>query len=163
MIPDLIKLSRAPWKVLPEGIHQATLAEVKMRFANNPKRRQLYWGFVTALNALKAAGVKDIYLDGSFVTDKPIPGDFDVCWDPSGVDPTLLDPVFLDFQNKRAKQKAKFNGEFFLYNSDAMLGGPSFLEFFQNEKNSGLRKGIVLIDISAESLGLPLAQQRVTQ
>jgi hypothetical protein len=39
-----------------------------------------------ALNDLRDAGCKRVYLNGSFVTSKDEPGDFDACWDPTGVD-----------------------------------------------------------------------------
>ena len=35
-----------------------------------------------------------VYLDGSFVSAKLIPGDFDACWDEDGVDFDSIDPVF---------------------------------------------------------------------
>jgi hypothetical protein len=55
------------------------------------------------MTQLKAAGCRTIYIDGSFVTSKQKPGDFDACWEDNGVDikylesiaPTLLLP-FLD-------------------------------------------------------------------
>ena len=48
-----------------------------------------------------------MYLDGSFVTAKEFPSDFDGCWDPDGVDGAKLDPVLLVYDNLRAAQKAK--------------------------------------------------------
>lgn len=150
MIPDLISLAGAPWKVLPEGIHQATLDEVEAYFAYNATRRHQFEGLVRALTSLKSAGVLQVFLDGSFVTGKPIPGDYDACWDPTNVDIAFLDPVFLDFANKRARQKTKYLGEFFLASHNAIQGGPTFLDFFQQEKHTGLKKGIILIDLSTE-------------
>jgi len=93
------------WNVLPPGIYNATLEEIEQRFATSEKRRTLFEGFRSAALALHTAGCQAIFLDGSFITDKPEPGDFDVCWDPVGVDPTKLDPVFLDFDNRRKRQK----------------------------------------------------------
>src|SRR3546814_2730258 len=108
MIPDLIELaSPCPWAVLPPGIHDTSLAEVEARFATTPHRKWLFDGFVRMAQALAAAGCQYVYLDGSFVTAKPHPGDFDGCWDHVGVDPAKLDPVFLDFSKKREAQKAK--------------------------------------------------------
>jgi hypothetical protein len=52
-------------------------------------------------------------LDGSFVTTKERPGDFDACWDIRFVDDAVLDPTFLDFSQGRAAQKRRFLGEFF--------------------------------------------------
>ena len=43
------------------------------------------------------AGCRRAYVDGSFVTAKEVPGDFDGCWEAEDVDPDALDPVLLDF------------------------------------------------------------------
>jgi hypothetical protein len=60
-------------------------------------------GLREALARLKAAGCRLVYLDGSFVTSKPQPEDFDACWGVTGVDVESLDPVFLDFSDSRAR------------------------------------------------------------
>lgn len=95
------------------------------------------------VNELKAAGCKGVFLDGSFVTAKISPNDFDACWDTVGVDPTLLDGVFFDFSNRRARQKARFQGEFFPADASASASGRTFLEFFQIDQQTGGPKGIV--------------------
>lgn len=152
MIPALVKLPGAPWKVLPPGVHSASLSEVESCFATNPHRRKLFEGLVCAAKALSKANVQLIYLDGSFITGKPMPSDYDGCWDPTGVDPELLDPVFRDFDNGRANQKAKYKGEFFPSIAIAVIStGQIFEEFFQVEKFTGGKKGIILIDLTNES------------
>ena len=60
--------------------------------------------------------------------------------------PTLLD-LLLDFNNKRAAQKAKYLGEMFIAGMPNGTGAP-FLEFFQVEKSSGLAKGILRIALT---------------
>ena len=52
-------------------------------------------GLKAAMVSLKDAGCKTVYVDGSFVTGKERPGDFDACWEEEGVDPIVLDPVLL--------------------------------------------------------------------
>lgn len=150
MIPCLDNLGSSPWKVLPPGIHVASLAEIEIVFATNPHRRQLFSGLEVAAESLANAGCLFLYLDGSYVTGKPKPGDYDACWDPAGVNPTLLDPVFLDFSNKRQKQKDKYGGEFFPFGAQAATG-ITFIDFFQTDRFTGLRKGIVLVDLMCES------------
>lgn len=102
MIPALVLLPGSPWTVLPPGIHEASLGAVATALATNAWRCELFEGLVLACGKLRLAGCPTIYLDGSYVTGKPRPGDFDACWDPSGVDPAKLDPVFLQFSNGRA-------------------------------------------------------------
>jgi hypothetical protein len=148
MIPNLIELgSPCPWAVLPPGVHDTTLAEVEVRFATTPHRKWLFSGVVRVAGALAQAGCQHIYLDGSFVTAKPHPGDFDGCWDHIGVDLASLDPVLLDFTNKRAAQKTKYLGEMFIAGMPNGTDGP-FVDFFQVEKSSGQPKGILRIALA---------------
>ena len=150
MIPELVDLSEAPWRVLPRGLHWATLAEVEFVFAQNPHRRKLFMGLRNAAMSLKLAGCRYLFIDGSYVTAKPNPSDFDGCWAPEGVTKALLDPVLLDFSNSRRNQKLKYYGE--LFPSTALASpGKAYLEFFQIEKHSGGQKGIVAIDLTSES------------
>jgi predicted nucleotidyltransferase len=145
MIPELVDIG-ASWKVLPLGVHDATLEEVEKYFATNKKRKQLFLGFVRACKALKAAGCETVYLDGSYVTGKDFPSDYDVCWNPRHVDSKKLDPVFLDFSNKRKKQKLKYGGEFFLSSAKAD-GSHLFIKYFQTDKETGQEKGIIRINL----------------
>ena len=96
---------------------------------------------------LKDAGCLTAYVNGSFVTNKEVPGDFDACWEEAGVDPTILGPVLLTFEDGRAAQKAKYQGEMFPVSAIANADGFSFLEFFQTDKETGRRKGIVELDL----------------
>jgi DNA-binding Xre family transcriptional regulator len=106
---------------LPPGIHEATWDEITARFGRTAHRRRLLAGLRQALEALRRAGCRRAYIDGSFVTAKRVPGDFDGCWDAEGVDPDLLDPVLLDFTSFRAAQKGKFGGELFVSGAVADL------------------------------------------
>jgi hypothetical protein len=149
VIPNLIDLgSPSPWPVLPPGIHDATLLEIEARFATTPHRRALFDGFGRVISALEIAGCAAVYLDGSFVSGKPHPDDFDGCWELAGVDPARLDPVLLRFENKREAQKLKFQGEMFIAEFPG-APGVAFLDFFQVEKFSGRPKGIVRVRLPA--------------
>ena len=76
-----------------------------------------------------------------------MPNDFDACWDIEGVDPDLLDPVLLTFDDSRAAQKAKYLGELFPAQLSEGGSGGSFLEFFQIDKETGNPKGIITLDL----------------
>ena len=91
---------------LPPGIHPATWDEIVERYATNERREQLLDGLRTAIESLHAAGCSRVYLDGSFITDKELPGDFDAYWEGGSVDPGLLDPVLLDFSDRIEPQLA---------------------------------------------------------
>ena len=88
-----------------------------------------------------------MYIDGSFVTNKEIPNDFDACWEEAGVAPELLDPVLLRFDAGRAAQKSRYLGELFPASVGATAEGISFLEFFQTDRETGRIKGIVAVDL----------------
>ena len=154
MIPDLIDLgSPTPWPVLPPGIFDASLAEISTMFGTTPHRQHLFDGFVRLTKALELAGSPRLYLNGSFVTGKPHPEDYDGCWDPTGVDFSVLDPVLLRFENKREAQKLKFLGEMFPDGIEASTG-LTWTNFFQNEKYSGRKKGILRVAL-ATSKAIP--------
>ena len=133
--------------LLPPGVHWTTWQEFSVRFGTNEYRKNLLSGLREALVSLKAAGCQAGYVDGSFVTSKETPGDFDGCWDPTNVDPHRLDPVLLKFDRGRATQKAKYRGEMFIASMRNGNPGPLMLEFFQSDKNSGKQKGIVAMDL----------------
>ena len=105
-------------------------------------------GLKKALYLLKEAGCKTVYLDGSFVTSKKLPNDYDCCWDPNGVDLNRLDKTFLDTsQRGRIIQKVMFGGEFFVSSTMEHASRKPFLDFFQTDRETGQRKGIVAIDL----------------
>lgn len=89
---------------LPPGIHLATWPEMVERCGTNERRREILAGMQRALQALRAAGCRRAFIDGSFVTSKEVPGDFDGCWDHEDVDFDVLDPVLLNFEGRREAQ-----------------------------------------------------------
>jgi hypothetical protein len=132
---------------LPPGIHSATWKQIVDRLGFTSRRKMLLDGLRDALALLRAAGCRLVYLNGSFVTGKPEPGDFDACWGIDGVDVEKLDPVFLDFSNSRARQKQRFSGEFFPADLPEGATGKTFLEFLQTDKETGNAKGILVINL----------------
>jgi hypothetical protein len=135
--------------LLPPGIHDADWSEVVKTFGDSPKRNQLIVGLQAACQQLRNAGAKYLYLDGSFVTAKRSPGDWDACYSREGIDGSKLDPVFLDFSDERKAQKAKYLGEAFVAETKSGILGPPFLEFFQTERLSGRKKGIVRLNLAS--------------
>lgn len=132
---------------LPAGIHKASWAQLEARFGDTPRRKLLLRGLREALQSLRQAGCGTAYLDGSFVTTKSDPNDFDACWEAVGVDSNALDPVLLDFSEYRKAQKMRFGGELFPAGMVADLKGTPFLDFFQGDRVADHTKGIVEIDL----------------
>lgn len=142
MIPDFDPVTGN----LPAGGHAASWQDMLDRFGQTPWRRKLLAGMLEALRLLKAAGCARAYIDGSFVTAKEEPGDFDACWEAQGVDFDRVDDRLLTFDRGRATQKAAFLGELFVADGRADPQGTLFLDFFQTDRD-GRRKGIVVIDL----------------
>ena len=73
-IPDLDEHG-----LLPAGIHDCSVEEVKARFGWNAHRQRLIYCFVQFLtHEVRNMFDHPVYADGSFVTDKDRPGDIDV-------------------------------------------------------------------------------------
>ncbi len=136
---------------LPPGIHHATWTEIVTRYATSTHRRELLNGFLDALRSLKAAGCSTAYVNGSFVTAKGHPGDFDACWESAGVVPSRLDSELRDFSDERAAQKARYGGELFPAQWPAHADGTTFRDYFQYDHITKRPKGIIAIDLA----GLP--------
>lgn len=132
--------------VLPPGIHAASVAEVKGTFAMDAWRIGLFGGLQLALSDLKIARCSRVWLDGSFVTAKKEPRDFDLCWDMDGVDWNALDPVLLMVQPPRKEQSLKYRGDV-LPNVTESGSGKLILDFFQQDKSIGGIKGIIELTI----------------
>ena len=139
MIPDLVSGR------LPVGIHEAGLDDVVATFADTPWREWLVEGLRLALVDLASAGCPAVYLDGSYITEKSVPGDYDLCWEMAGVDFAALHPVLRMVTWPRAEQKARYRGDV-LPNIVETNSGLPMLEFFQIDKDTGSPKGIVKLD-----------------
>ncbi len=132
---------------LPPGIHYATFDEFVAKFAYNPKRAWLIDGLKLLITTLRKANCSLIYVDGSFVTEKELPSDYDLCWSVNNVDFDELKEL-LDFsENGRKKMDMKYRGDIFPAEIPEGLSGKLFLNFFQEDKNTGAPKGIIAIEL----------------
>jgi len=70
--------------ILDDGVYECTLDELKIAFGKgnpHPRRGELFIELVGVINdVLKPVGLKRIYVDGSYTTDKEAPNDIDVAW-----------------------------------------------------------------------------------
>ena len=130
---------------LPPGEHQASLEELESVFGTATDRRRLLMrGLREAINNLELSGVRTLWIDGSFITDKKEPDDIDGCWEytPS-VDLKKLDPVFL---KPREEMKKRYGLDFFISNVIEGGSGLPFSKFFQVNRD-GDPKGILVIKL----------------
>ena len=138
---------------LPPGDHPATLAEVAKRLGFTPRRRWLLLGLRKAADAFWAAGIDEIYIDGSFCTSKPDPGDMDGYWvepDPGVYE--RIDPYCIDFElvpvpalrKRKWRMWAEYGLEFFIHPHMNAAPGTGFPEFFRRDRD-GRRRGVIRI------------------
>lgn len=100
-------------------------------------------GLRRAVIALRHAGCRSVLVDGSFVTSKELPGDYDMAFDPNGMESARLDPLLLRHDDGRKAMKAKYLGDIFPSGAVASATtGAVYTQFFQHDR-SGMPKGIV--------------------
>ena len=134
--------------LLPNGIHEACWSEVATRFGTGGQRSWLLSGLRRAVKHLADIGCETLYLDGSFITAKASPSDYDACWSLAGVNQSAVDPVLFKFDDGRKAMKAKYFGDLFPVDFVEAKSGKRFLDFFQIDRESGLAKGIVLLTMA---------------
>src|SRR5580704_159586 len=99
--------------ILPEGIYECSIAEFEKTFTNRYDRRILYEkGIIPLMADLKSIRCKTLFIDGSYVTNKMIPNDFDACWDNRGIDLAMVKAKF-PFLWSAASSKRKYGGDVF--------------------------------------------------
>lgn len=123
---------------LPAGEHEASWTEFSARFGWNDHRRRLLRGLERMARSLQRAGCVFFLVDGSFVTAKEEPADFDACCDFSTVNVAKAD---LTLFGTRSEMKVEYLGELFpeQYVADDEF---TFREFFQTDRD-GRAKGII--------------------
>lgn len=136
---------------LPPGVHRWAWDEFLSIFAWNSRRAFLAGGLYRALINLKMAGCREVIVDGSYVTSKEIPGDYDIAFDPIGVNGALIDPILIRHSDDRKAMKAKYFGDIFPWGHLAcQVTGLIYRDFFQRDRD-GEAKGVVLLDLGAMS------------
>jgi len=130
---------------LDPGIHKMTWEEFNDFFSFSLRRKELLVGLEKVLLILKEIDAK-IYIDGSFVTDKLEPGDWDACFDcPPDKLIELITKYPIFFLPTSKPQKDLYKGELYYAQSDADGCGTTFLKFFQQIRGSSDKKGIIEI------------------
>lgn len=129
---------------LPPGIHPASWQDFRSRYDFSPRRLELLANMESLLQKLHNQGGDKVYVGGSFVTTKQVPGDFDMTWRVSGEELGRLmktEPILTD----RHMQKQTLGGE--LMATYPNSPGDGVLGFLQHSR-SGKAIGVVEIDLS---------------
>lgn len=137
---------------LTPGIHEMTWDEFVREFNFSPQRKKLLEGLFQVTQILKECGSTFIYIDGSFVTDKLEPNDWDACFngDREVCKKILVRDaiLILDEEPKRKLQKEKYCGELYHIHVPYGYDGESMLDFFQKIKyQPRKKKGIIKIKL----------------
>lgn len=105
---------------LPPGEHKASINEFEAVYGSlTDSRKLLKQGLHEVARNFELSGVRTLWIDGSFITDKEDPNDIDGCWEYTPVvDVKVLDPVFL---SSREAMKNKYGLDFFI--SDVIEAG----------------------------------------
>lgn len=132
--------------LLPHGVHDCTLDEIKSSFGPYGRRRTLFLRLVEFVEAAEKSGlVAEIIVDGSFVTNALEPGDIDLALAiVERKDTGLLRPSEYNAISRR-RVKKKFDFDILAAPADS----PEFqnhVEFFFQVKNRpGTTKGVLRV------------------
>ena len=127
------------------------MAEITKRFGFTPRRRWLLRGLRKAVDAFRAAGIEEIFIDGSFCSAKPDPGDVDGYWvEPDAQVYDRIDPYWTDFEmvfvphsrKRKWRMWADHGLEFFIHPVMRASVEAGFPEFFRHDRD-GRQQGVI--------------------
>lgn len=136
---------------LPEGIHDCTLEEIGARFGrfqSSDRRVHLFKKLCELFVEERRAGMAiEIFVDGSFTTSKPEPGDIDlVIVLPVDYNPDVdLSPFeYNAISEGRIRRRYRFDVFVVRKNSREYFGKT---DFYQKNRGSTLRKGLLRVTL----------------
>jgi hypothetical protein len=132
---------------MPPGIHTVTLAEVKDKFAYNAKRIALFAGLNRVVGILSEAKCPEVFLDGSYITQKEEPGDYDLCFEPTGLQPTEPLRALLAAKENR---KAEYLGDIFARLPEPPYHHDHVTDWQKDGRNDDVIKGILRINLRVQ-------------
>lgn len=131
---------------LDPGIHTMTWEEFFIEFSFSPKRKVLLEGLKKVVDILKATGCSNVYIDGSFISSRLEPNDWDACFECA---PTVIREVYKEFPLLDIKeQKKTYGGELYPASTEADAYRTPYLEFFQQITGTPFKKGIIRIQLN---------------
>ena len=147
MIPELTREG-----VLPPGLHAATMAEIRRRFGNGAGvRGSLMKGLERVVRKARKIGASRLYLDGSFVTDKKEPRDWDAV--------LVLSPG-ARIGSKEAQtltgrevMKKRFGGDLFTVMEEDAEILKHYVEGVFSHDRDGRAKGLLIVELKEKADG----------
>lgn len=134
--------------LLPEGIYLCTLKEAQERFATSEHRANLWNQLIQVIGIMKKAELSGtLLIDGSYVTDKVIPGDIEIILDVRTEYPEKIGKALIFFNDFHNRLKTNFGIDWY----PNLPGGNDFSVFFQYTRTTektpvGTKKGILRIE-----------------
>lgn len=134
---------------LPAGIYEASFEEVKVRFGLSRQRQKLLMSMQYLLHQCNQLNCDILYLDGSFISSKLNPKDYDACWDTTHENRewVLNNVADTSLNSDSETQKEYFGGEIYpAFVKAPLLPELTILEYFQRTKE-GEAKGIIMLKL----------------
>jgi hypothetical protein len=122
---------------LPPGIWEISWVDFWERYGYNSRHANLLSGLTFALRLLIPSGCQEVYIGGSFVTNKEKPNDIDGCFDGMSIDIGLLDPIFNDIDEQQARFGCELRMDFM----------SAFQGFLQKDRD-GEPIGLVVLNLN---------------
>ena len=138
--------------MLPVGIFDCTLEEIRQRFGAfkcSDRRPRLFARFEDLVIAMKRAKIFEaVLIDGSFVTDKPVPNDIDlVAVLRPGHDFERVFPMFEYALLSRQLLRQRFGFDVMVVERDSSLYNKAVEFFGRVRESTQLRKGLLRLPI----------------
>lgn len=131
---------------LPPGIWECSVEELERRYATSPERKVIFENLMRTVDELEEGGCQKVYVGGSFVTSKGLPGDFDMCFDDTGMDFSKINRHFEEPRIFGESLRNEYGGDIKRYNPKDWKH--NYLHFFQRDgRNNNVAKGIVMLSL----------------
>jgi hypothetical protein len=122
------------------------------RYGYNQRRLGILGDIRRWLLHVQAAGCRTAWIDGSFICANDSPGDYDACWDVTGVDRTLIDPHLIGGTDADLDAaKATFGGDIRPDLGSPPASNRHYIKIFQLDRLNQA-KGIVRLDLRTLTL-----------
>lgn len=135
---------------LKEGIYETTFEEMENKLGFSKKRQKLLAAMKNLISYCRCLQCDILHIDGSFVSNKIAPADYDACWDTTAANRNdVLRVVEQSLLNSDSEtQKEDFGGEIYpAFDKSPFNHGQTILEYFQTIKDSDERKGIIKLKL----------------